>query len=124
MLNGPWEVVRKGVYHVVSAHSGTGHQTLYAPQWQSTMSAAALFAVILGMAAGGAVSSTAGGIKALRLGLIFKSVLDGVRRSLAPDSAVVRTKYHHLTDRVLTPETAASAMTLFILYFFTYITGA
>jgi len=37
---------------------------------------------------------------------------------------VVRTKYHHLTDRILTSETAASAMTLFILYFFTYITGA
>lgn len=123
LLNGPWQIVRKGAYHVISAHSGTGHQTLYAAQWQSTLSAAAFMAVLLAMAAGGAVSSTAGGIKALRIGLIFKSILDGVRRSLAPDSAVVRTRYHHLTDRVLTPEVTASAMTLFILYFFTYITG-
>ncbi len=123
-LNGPWEVVRKGVYHVLSAHSGTGHQTLYAAQWENTMSAGAFFAVVLAMAAGGAVSSTAGGIKALRLGLIFKSIIDGARRSLAPDSAVVKTKYHHLTERVLTPEVTASAMTLFIVYFFTYVTGA
>src|SRR5690606_33744565 len=79
LLNGPWEIVRKGAYHVIAAHSGTGHQTLYAAQWQSTLSAAAFMAVLLAMAAGGAVSSTAGGIKALRIGLIFKSILDGVR---------------------------------------------
>lgn len=124
LLNTPWEVVRKGVYHIVSAHSGTGHQTLYALQWNNTMSGAGFVAVVLAMAAGGAVSSTAGGIKALRIGLIYKSIVDGIKRSLAPDSAVVRTKYHHLTDRVLTPEVASSAMTLFILYFVTYISGA
>jgi trk system potassium uptake protein TrkH len=123
LLNGPWEIVRKGLYHVISAHSGTGHQTLYPAQWQATLSGGAFMAVLLAMAAGGAVSSTAGGIKALRIGLIFKSILDGIRRSLAPDSAVVRTRYHHLTERVLTPEISATAMTLFILYFVTYITG-
>jgi trk system potassium uptake protein TrkH len=122
-LNVPWAVVRKGFYHIISAHSGTGHQTLYPMQFQQTLSMGAFFAIVLAMAAGGAVSSTAGGIKALRLGLIVKSILDGVRRSLAPDSAVVRTKYHHLTNRILTPDIASSAMVMFILYFFTYITG-
>lgn len=124
LLNGPGEIVRKGLYHIISAHSGTGHQTLYPAQWQATLAGGPFMAVVLAMAAGGASSSTAGGIKALRIGLIVKSVVDGVRRSLAPDSAVVRTRFHHLTDRVLTPEVSASAMTLFILYFITYVSGA
>lgn len=123
-LDTPWEAIRKGAYHIVSAHSGTGHQTLYASQWQHIMGQGAFVAVVLAMAAGGAVSSTAGGIKALRLGLIVKSVIDGAKRSLAPDSAVIRTKYHHLTNRILTPDVAASAMMMFILYFATYVTGA
>ncbi len=123
-LNGPLAIVRKGVYHIISAHSGTGHQTLYAAQWGNNVSEAMLLSVVLAMAAGGAVSSTAGGIKALRLGLIFKSIVDWVKRALAPESAVLNTKYHHLTDRVLTPEVIASAMLVFILYFVTYVTGA
>lgn len=124
LLNGPNEIIRKGLYHVISAHSGTGHQTLYPAQWQATLAGGPFMAVVLAMAAGGASSSTAGGIKALRIGLIVKSVVDGVRRSLSPDSAVIRTRFHHLTERVLTPEISASAMTLFILYFVTYVSGA
>jgi trk system potassium uptake protein TrkH len=124
LLNGPLAIIRKGVYHIISAHSGTGHQTLYAAQWTNNVSEAAFLSVVLAMAAGGAASSTAGGIKALRIGLIVKSIVDGVKRALAPESAVVNTRYHHLTDRVLTPDVAASAMTLFILYFVTYVTGA
>lgn len=124
LLNGPGEIVRKGIYHVISAHSGTGHQTLYPAQFETTLTGGPFMAIVLAMAAGGAVSSTAGGIKALRIGLIVKSVVDGVKRSLSPESAVIRTRYHHLTDRVLTPEVSASAMTLFILYFVTYVSGA
>lgn len=123
LLNGPLAVVRKGLYHVISAHSGTGHQTLYPLQWSNTMSGGAFMAVILAMAAGGAVSSTAGGIKALRLGVIAKSIVETVRRSLAPESAVVRTRFHHLTERVLTPEISSTAMLLFILYLVTYVSG-
>lgn len=116
------EVVRKGAYHVISANSGTGHQSIYAVQWED-MGPAAFYAVMLAMAFGGMVSSTAGGIKALRIGVMIKSVVLEVRRALSPPSAVVRTKFHHLTDRVLTPELMAAAFMIFALYIFTYITG-
>lgn len=115
-------VAFKAVYHIISAHSGTGHQTVYATQWQS-FGGAAFVALILAMAAGGSVSSTAGGIKAFRLGIIFTWVITTVRRALSPDSAVVRGRYHHLVDHILSPEVSANAMTLFILYMVTYVSG-
>ena len=55
--------VRKGAYHIISAHTGTGHQTLYANQWLMDYGGTAFAAILLAMAAGGAASSTAGGIK-------------------------------------------------------------
>lgn len=116
------EIVRKGVYHIISANSGTGHQTLYSTQWQE-MGAAAFFAVILAMAFGGMVSSTAGGIKALRIGIIIKAILLQVRQSVSPGAAVVRTKFHHLVARALTPEMVAAALMVFVLYIATYLTG-
>lgn len=117
------EVLRKGLFHVVSAHSGTGHQTLYGPQWSLSFGGVATMAVILAMGAGGAVSSTAGGIKALRLAVIAKSLLLNVRKQLAPETAVVRDRLHHIKDRPLTDALVSAAMTVTVLYAVTYITG-
>lgn len=123
MYSGPMEVIRKGAYHVLSANSGTGHQSIYASQW-SELGPAAFFAVILAMSFGGMVSSTAGGIKALRLGLILKGIVLEIRRALSPPSAVVATKFHHIRDRMATPELIAGALMIFALYIATYLTGA
>lgn len=121
---GATEVFRKGIYHLVSAHTGTGHQTLYAEQWTSVYSGVALVAVLLAMAAGGSMSSTAGGIKALRIGVFIKNTLLQVRRQLAPQSASLTSHYEHLKRRRLTHQAAAGAMLLIILYAVTYVTGA
>ena len=121
---GPWSAVRTGVYHVFSAHTGTGHQTLYGAQWLSDYSGPAFAAILLAMAAGGAVSSTAGGIKALRLGVIAKALLQQVREGLAPQSAFMRARYHHLGERLLTPEIISAAAMVTILYGVSFVTGA
>ncbi len=118
---GPW---RKGVYHVLSAHSGTGHQTVYNGQWIGDLGPQVLAAMLIAMAAGGAVSSTAGGIKALRIGLIAKMLVQQVKDGLSPRSAVGKMRYHHLGEKLLTPEIASAAGTVFILYILTYMTGA
>lgn len=123
ILGEPWSIVRKGVYHIVSANTGTGHQTLYAPQWATDVGGLAFAAVVLAMAFGGMASSTAGGIKALRVGVIVKGIIQKVRQSLAPPSAVINTRYHHLTDQTLTSELLSSALLVFVLYVVTYISG-
>jgi trk system potassium uptake protein TrkH len=122
-LPGGFEIVRKGVYHVISANSGTGHQTLYPGQWTTDTGGILIVAVMLAMAAGGAVSSTAGGIKALRIGLIVKSVIHQVKQSIAPRSAVLKARYHHIEEKFLTPEVTGAATTVAILYTVTFITG-
>jgi trk system potassium uptake protein TrkH len=117
------ELIRKGVYHVLSANSGTGHQTLYPAQWTQDFGGMAVAAIMLAMAFGGMVSSTAGGIKALRLGLVAKGVVLRIRQSLAPQSAVIADKFHHLVDQPLTADVLANSLMLFTLYMVTYITG-
>jgi trk system potassium uptake protein TrkH len=119
----PFELWRKGAYHIFSAHSGTGHQTVYANQWMTDMGPAFVAAVIIAMAAGGAASSTAGGIKALRLGLIFRTIVQQVKDALAPRAAVSRARYHHLREQILTPEASGTAAMVFIMYAVTYVTG-
>lgn len=119
----PQEIVRKGLYHLVSAHSGTGHQTFYPGTWTTLFPGAAAVAVILAMAAGGSASSTAGGIKALRVGLFAKNALLQVRRQLAPESAHIVSHYQHLKRRRITPELVAAAMLVILLYLLTYVTG-
>lgn len=116
------ELWRKGVFHVISANSGTGHQTLYPGQWPS-MGGAAIFGVVLAMAFGGMISSTAGGIKSFRIGLIISSVVLSVKQALSPTSAVVRLRFHHLAERFITPEITASAFTYFTLYAVSYVSG-
>lgn len=116
------ELWRKGVFHIISANSGTGHQTVYPGQWQF-FGGAGVIAVVLAMAFGGMVSSTAGGIKSLRVGLILASVVLSVKQVLSPPSAVVRLRFHHLVDRFVTPEIVASAFTYFTLYMLSYISG-
>ena len=87
----PSAALRKGVFHLFSAQTGTGLQAVYPGQWGEDFGGAALAVIMLAMAAGGAVSSTAGGIKALRIGLIFKSIVLQVRTAhCAADSEAQR----------------------------------
>jgi trk system potassium uptake protein TrkH len=117
------EVIRKGVYHVFSAHTGTGHQTLYPVQWARDYGPLAFIGILLAMGLGGGMSSTAGGIKALRVGLLFKTISNNVREAVSPRSALVQTRYHHIRDKVLTPELTVSVLIFFTLYVLSYVTG-
>lgn len=120
---GALEAWRKGAYHVLSAHTGTGHQTIYGSQWLSDVGPQVFAAVVIAMAAGGAVSSTAGGIKALRIGIIGHALVQQVKSALSPRSAAGTARYHHLREQLLTPEAVNAAALVFILYTVTYIAG-
>ena len=120
--SGPLAVFRKGVYHVISAHSA-GHQTVYSSQWSTDIGPTAFLAVMLAMAAGGGMASTAGGVKALRFGLLIKTIWHQIRVSMAPPSAVIRTSFYHLGRKVLTPELASNTMLIFAIYALVYLAG-
>lgn len=116
-------VFRKGVFQVISGHSA-GHQTLYPGQFAADLGGVGLLAIVLGMAVGGSMSSTGGGFKALRIGVMWKSIVLAVKRSMAPPSAAIAVRYHHLGERFLTPQVTATTAIVVLLYLVTYVTGA
>lgn len=117
-------LLRRGLFMVISAFSTTGFQTVTTNQLTTVLSSGAFLTLALLMAVGGGAGSTAGGIKLYRVGIIFKSIISTVKEALAPDSARVVVAYSHVGRRILSPEVAKEAMTVFILYVITYALGA
>jgi trk system potassium uptake protein TrkH len=117
-------LMRRGVFTIVSATTNTGYQVLSTNQMTTLLSSGAFFMIVVAMAIGGSSGSTAGGIKALRIGIIAKAVLARIKDVLAPQSARNTTSYQHLGRHMLSSELTGAAMTIAILYVVTYIVGA
>lgn len=118
-------VLRRGVFTVVSAVTGTGFSLFADNQIQTIFSSGAFFVVILAMATGGCTNSTAGGIKALRVGIVVKSGIASIQRILLPENAQVTAAYHDEGGRhVLTREESNGAMVVFSLYCASMVIGA
>lgn len=116
-------LLRKGYFLLLSAHTGTGYATVAPDQYFGASGPLALAAVIAAMLLGGSASSTSGGIKAFRVGLIVKSIVWDIRRLLAPDSAVVIEKFHMFRETVLDDRLVRSALTVVLLYVLTWAAG-
>jgi trk system potassium uptake protein len=67
--------------------------------------------------------STAGGIKAIRIGLILKGLKGDVRRVLLPENAVLVETYHSTTRRILRSGQVRAAATILLLYLILYLLG-
>lgn len=115
---------RKGFFTVVSAHTGTGFGVnagrLYVTDWGLIAPAA----VVVAMALGGMASSTAGGFKAIRVGLAVKSVLRDIRSHIAPKNAMIVASYHSQHRRMISDEQVRGAVTILLLFTLTYLAGA
>lgn len=114
---------RKGFYQLVSGHTGTGFQTIYAVQF-ADWNQLALVGVILAMALGGAVCSTTGAIKMLRIGIIFKAFKEDLKRIIMPERAIVIEKFHHIREVFLEDKLVRSALMITLAYIILYGLGA
>jgi trk system potassium uptake protein TrkH len=113
---------RQGFFQILSAHTGTGFATVPSSeliQW----SGLAFGGMAIAMAMGGMASSTAGGVKALRVGLTVRAISDEVKRDLLPEGALVDTGYYQFGRRRLTPEVARSAMVVALLFVSLFLLG-
>jgi trk system potassium uptake protein TrkH len=115
---------RKGVFTVLSAHTGTGFGVNDGALFVTDWGVLAPAAVVLAMGLGGMAGSTAGGVKALRVGITAKAIAHDIRRILLPDNALVVTTYHSGRRQVLRDHVARSATTVLLLYGMTYLGGA
>jgi trk system potassium uptake protein TrkH len=116
-------LTRQGFFQVLSAHSGTGFSTVPSVELAS-WSGLAFGGMALAMGLGGMASSTAGGIKSLRVGLAAKAIATQVKQLLLPEGAVASTRYFQFGRKRLTPELAQSAMTVALLYVVLFLIGA
>jgi trk system potassium uptake protein TrkH len=114
---------RQGFFQILSAHTGTGFSTI--PSSELAMwSGLAFGAMAIAMALGGMASSTAGGVKAIRIGVTVRGIANQVRGDLLPEGAIVDDTYHQFGQRRLTAEVARSAMTVSLLFVALYLLGA
>lgn len=122
----PWPVAlfRKGFYQLVSGHTGTGFMTIYARQFINEWGDLALVGIICAMALGGSTCSTTGGIKMLRIGIIFKALKEDLKRIILPERAVVIERYHHIKEIFLEDKQVRSALLITLAYLVLYFTGA
>lgn len=117
-------LLRKGFYQLISAHTGTGYQTVYAARFFSDWSHLSLTAVVTAMALGGAVCSTTGAIKMLRIGVIVKTLKEDIKRIILPEKAVVIERLHHIKTVFLEDRQARSALLITLCYLALYGLGA
>jgi trk system potassium uptake protein len=116
-------LLRKGLFTLVSAASSTGHQVNVGDTYLYDWGLLAPAAIVGAMAIGGMASSTAGGIKALRIGITFKSLTHEIRRILLPEAALVVTTYHAGKRQVLRDQDARAATTVLLLFIASYLLG-
>ena len=123
VYDGVFGLARQGAFQTLSAHTGTGFSTV--PSTELVAWAGLAFGgITIAMALGGMASSTAGGVKALRIGLTLKVLRDQVRQILLPERAVVSKAYDQGGRRTLTPTLAQAVMTVSLLYVALYLIGA
>lgn len=114
---------RKGFYQLISAHTGCGFTNLAGGELNH-FPALGLVAIIFAMMIGGCVCSTTGGIKLMRLGIVFKSFFMEIKRWMMPFRAVYRNRFHHLQSLVLSDKRMKEAYLFFFIFLFTYVAGA
>jgi trk system potassium uptake protein TrkH len=115
---------RKGFYQLISAHTGTGFQTIYAQQFANEWNNLALVGVIVAMGLGGAVCSTTGAIKMLRIGIIFKAFVEDIKKIMLPERAIVVQKFHHIKEVFLEDKQVRSALLITLAFLILYGIGA
>ena len=117
-------LMRTGLFTFVSTATTTGFTMFSSNQLAVLYPSGALLVLALVMAVGGSAGSTAGGIKLNRIGIVAKSAVDTMKSTVSVDSARIATNYYHLGKRRLGEDEVKAAMTVFILYVITYVTGA
>lgn len=115
---------RKTFFYVLSGHTTTGWMTLYSRHLVTQWGQAGMLVIALVMMVGASSASTAGGSKGLRAGIIASALAHEVRRTLAPQTAVVRQRYHHIKMRIATEPVVRAALVVTLLYVAMYLFSA
>ncbi|HTY44860.1 MAG TPA: TrkH family potassium uptake protein [Patescibacteria group bacterium] len=96
VCSGGMILFRKGFFQIVSGQTTTGYMTIYAQQFIKEWGDLALTGIIIAMGLGGCACSTAGGVKMLRVGIIYKAFRQDIKSTMLSPNAVVTQRFHHI----------------------------
>jgi trk system potassium uptake protein TrkH len=111
---------RKVFYQLASGHTTTGFSTIYSRAFVTQWGPVGLMVTTIAMAIGASACSTAGGIKGMRIGVIFKAFMQDIRKAVAPERAIVSSRFHHMRDIYLDDGLVRTTMTITIAYLTMY----
>jgi len=114
---------RKGLFHLISAHTGTGFTTLYSSQFGNLWHPFTILIIIIAMGIGGSIGSTTGAIKIMRLSLVFKSFRSEIKRLMFSDSTVVVERLHHFKEMTLEDSYVKNALMITFAFICLYLFG-
>lgn len=114
---------RRVVYNVLSAHTTTGFGSVFARQFALEWGGLGITVMVIAMLIGGSACSTAGGIKGLRVGILFKGIIADIKKLTSGENAIKVTKYHHIKDLVLDDAAFRSSAVVAILYIVLFAGG-
>ena len=115
------KAVRVSIFEAVTALSTTGFSTVGYGDWNSLPWLAMLVLMLIGGGAG----STAGGIKQLRVYILFRALLTEARQMVMPKGAIAETEIWQGDQRRFVPADQVRTVALFIfLYLMTFLIGA
>lgn len=114
---------RRVVYNLLSAHTTTGFGSIYAQQFASDWGGLGITVMVIAMLIGGSACSTAGGIKGLRVGIIFKGIYEDIIKLMKGDKTMRVVKYHHIKDHILDDTTFRSSASIALLYIVMFTIG-
>ncbi|MFA4991376.1 MAG: TrkH family potassium uptake protein [Candidatus Omnitrophota bacterium] len=120
---GALSMFRKGFYQLASGHTGTGFMTIHARQFMSEWGGLAMVGLTVAMAFGGGACSTTGGIKILRIGLLYKTLRQDIKQLLVSESTVIVQKFHHIKELVLSDKQVRSVFLITLSYLLLYVFG-
>ncbi|MDD3726235.1 MAG: TrkH family potassium uptake protein [Candidatus Ratteibacteria bacterium] len=113
---------REGFYQLVSSHTGVGYSNISVQNF-SYWSPLAILGLIIAMGLGGSSTSTAGGIKILRIGIILKGIKKELKILTSPESTIVVEKFHHIRDMTIEDNHVKMSAIITILYITLYLVG-
>lgn len=116
--------MRFSMFQAISAATGTGYFNVLPQVVVGIWNDLAVFGVVLAMAFGGFSCSTAGGLKAIRVGVSVKGVYHEIKKIISPENSIIFTYYHHIRKQAITDNQVKMAGLIIISYICTYLLGA
>ncbi|WMJ79367.1 TrkH family potassium uptake protein [Clostridium sp. MB40-C1] len=120
---GASSLFRRGIYNLLSAHTTTGFANVYSRQFALQWGDFGVLVMVIAMLLGGCACSTAGGIKALRVGIIFKGIFSDIRKNLSSDRKVQVVKMHYIKEQVLQEPIIKGAAMIALCYIMLFTIG-